>query len=156
MLQIIHLLEVCRVQFPGRSVPLAIVVLAIISSFIGLSISSTGMSSSLGRPTSWWFARTIGLDMTLLTTTVIDHYRLPAFPLEMPWNSIIVTNNITSRIGLIYTIALVIIIVIVTIVLVPGFELQIGFRFTCLNSLGFLLGSLPPILLDVLVVIFKS
>src|SRR3954466_4911037 len=142
MLRIIHLLEGCTVQFPGRSVPLAIVVLDIISSFIGLSISSTGLSSSLGRPTSWWFAWTIGLDMPLLTTTVTDHYRLFAFPLEMPWNSTVVTNNIPSRIGLISTTSLVI--VIVTIGLVPGFELQIGFRFTCLNPLGFLLGSLPP------------
>src|SRR3954468_21926687 len=92
--------------------------------------------------------------MSLLTTTITDHYRFFAFPLEMPWNSIVITNNIPSRIGLISTTAVVI--VIVTIGLVPGFELQIGFRFTCLNSLGFLLGSLPPILLDILVVIFES
>ena len=158
MLRIIHLLEGCTIQFPSRSVPLAIVVLAIISSFIGLSISSTGLSSSLGRPTSWWFARTIGLDMPLLTTTVTDHYRLFAFPLEMPWNSTIVTNNIPSRIGLISTTALVIyfVIVVVAIIPIPRFELQVRFRFACLNSLGFLLGSLPPILLDILVVIFES
>src|SRR3954469_965327 len=115
MLRIIHLLKGCTVQFPGRSIPLAIVVLDIISSFIGMSISSTGLSSSLGSPTSRWFARTIWLDMPLLTTTVTDHYRLFAFPLEMPWNSTIVTDNIPSRIGLISTTALVIVIVIVVI-----------------------------------------
>src|SRR3954466_11232178 len=135
MLRIIHLLEGCTVQFPGRLVPLAIVVLDIISSFIGLSISSTGLSSSLGRPTSWWFARTIWLDMPLLTTTVTDHYRLFAFPLEMPWNSTIVTNNIPSQIGLISTTALVIVIIVVAIIPISRFELQVGFRFSCLNSL---------------------
>src|SRR3954467_13210874 len=92
--------------------------------------------------------------MPLLTTTITDHYRLFAFPLEMPWDSTIITNNIPSRIGLISITSLVI--VIVTIGLVPRFELQIGFRFTCLNSLGFLLGSLPSILLDILVIIFES
>src|SRR3954469_22160453 len=132
MLQIIHLLEGCTIQFPGRSVPLAIVVLAIISSFIGLSISSTGLSSSLGRPSSRWFARTIRLDMPLPTTTITNHYRLFAFPLEMPWNSTIVTNNIPSRIGLISTIALVIVIVIVAIIHILRFELHVGFRFACL------------------------
>src|SRR3954467_6335891 len=160
MLRIIHLLEGCTVQFSGRSVSLAIVVIAIISSFIGLSISSTGLPSSLGRPSSWWFARTIWIDMPLLATTITDHYRLFAFPLEMPWNSTIVTNNIPSRIGLISTTALVIVIVIVifvvAIVPVPRFELQVGFRFACLNSLGFFLGSLPPILLDILIIIFKG
>src|SRR3954469_9374480 len=94
--------------------------------------------------------------MPLLTTTVTDHYRPFAFPLEMPWNSTIVTDNIPSWIGLISTTALVIVIVIVTIILIPRFELQVRFRFVCLNSLGFLLGSLPPILLDILIVIFKS
>ena len=155
MLRIIHLLEGCTVQFPGWSVSLAIVVLAIISSFIGLSISSTGLSSSLGRPSSWWFARTIGLDMPLLTTTVTDHYRLFAFPLEMPWNSV-VTDNIPSRIGLISTTALVIVIIVVAIIPIPGFEIQVRFRLACLNSLGFLLGSLPPVLLDILIIILKS
>src|SRR4051812_3431828 len=113
-----------------------------------MSISSTSLSSTLGRPTTWWFARTVGLDMPLLTTTLTDNYSPFAFPLEMPWNSTIVTDNIPPRIGLISTTARVI--VIVTIVLVPRFELQIGFRFTFLNSLGFLLGSLSPILLDIL------
>src|SRR4051812_25091332 len=91
--------------------------------------------------------------MPLLTTTVTYHYRLFSFPLEMPWNSTIVTNNIPSRIGLISTTALVIVfvIVIVAIIPIPRFELQVG-----LNSLGFFLGSLPPVLLDILVVIFKS
>src|SRR3954467_13813013 len=129
MLRIIHLLEGCTVQFPSRSVPLAIVVLAFISYFIGLSISSTGLSSSLGRPSSRWFARTIWLDMPLLTTTVTDHYRLFAFPLEMPWNSTVVTDNIPSRIGLISTTAPVIVIIIVAIISIPRFELQVGFRF---------------------------
>ena len=76
MLRIIHLLEGCTVQFSGRSVSLAFVVLAIVSSFVGLSISSTGLSSSLGRTSSRWFARTIGLDMPLLTTAITNHYRL--------------------------------------------------------------------------------
>src|SRR3954463_6355715 len=138
MLRIIHLLKGCTVQFPCRSVPLDIVVLAIISSFIGLSISSTGLSSSLGRPTSWWVARTIGLDIPLLTTTITGHCRLFAFPLEMPWNSTIVTNNIPSRIGLISTTALVIVIVIPVL----RFELQVRFRFACLNPLALLEKSL--------------
>src|SRR3954470_24152404 len=119
MLRIIHLLESCTVQFSGWLVSLAIVVLAIVSPFIGLSISSTGLSSSLGRPSSRWFARTIWLNMPLLTTTVTDRYRLFAFPLEMPWNSTIVTNNIPSRIGLIFTTALVIVIFIVIVVIIP-------------------------------------
>src|SRR3954468_17391093 len=120
MLRIIHLLESCTVQLSGWSISLAIV-----SHFIGLSNSSTGLSSSLGRPTSWWFARTIWLDMPLLTTTLTNHYRLFAFPLEMPWNSTIVTNNIPSRIELISTTTLVIVIVIVAIVPLPRFELQV-------------------------------
>src|SRR4051812_23451377 len=92
--------------------------------------------------------------MPLLTTTVIDHYRLFALPLEIPWNSTVVTDNIPSRIRLISTTSLVIVIVVVAIIHIPGFELQV--RFACLNSLGFLLGSLPPVLLDILVIIFKS
>src|SRR3954470_16950859 len=156
MLRIIHLLESCTVQFSGWSVSLAIVVLSVVSPFIGLSISSTSLSSSFGRPSSRWFARTIWLDMPLLATTVTDHYRLFALPLEMPWNSTVVTDNIPSRIRLISTTVLVIVIVVVTIIPIPKFELQVRFGFACLNSLGFLLGSLPPILLDILVVIFKS
>src|SRR3954469_4798302 len=94
--------------------------------------------------------------MPLLTTTVTVHYRLFAFPLEMPWNSTIVTDNIPSWIGLISTTFLVIVIIFFAIIPIPRFKLQVRFRFACLNSLGFLLGSLPPILLDILVVIFKS
>src|SRR3954470_10295176 len=108
MLRIIHLLESCTVQFSGWLVSLAIVVLAIVSPFIGLSISSTGLSSSLGRPSSRWFARTIWLDMPLLVTIVTYHYSLFALPLEMPWNSTVVADNISSRIRLISTTALVI------------------------------------------------
>src|SRR3954471_16030398 len=94
MLLIIHLLEGCTVQFPGRSVPLTIVVLAIISSFIGLSISSTGLPSISSRPTTLWFTWTIGLDVTSLTTSVTYNYWFRAIPTNMPWEFAIVTYNI--------------------------------------------------------------
>src|SRR4051812_21846346 len=49
-----------------------------------------------------------------------------------------------------------IVVVVVLVRSIPRLELQIGLGFTCLNPFSFLIGSLPSVLLDILIIIFKS